>query len=132
MIDIGYALIRHRDPALPAARGTVVFNPGGPAGDVISGAAQWAELLAGLLADHDLLLIDPRGTGRSHALSCGFTRAAGDARRSRARDRPLRPGGWGARRARTRRRRPPMTSRRCARSSGSPGSICGACRTAPT
>ena len=73
MIDIGYALIRHRDPGLPAARGTVVINPGGPGGDVISGAAQWVEQLAGLLADHDLLLIDPRGTGRSHAISCGVT-----------------------------------------------------------
>ena len=73
MIDIGYALIRHRDPALPAARGTVVINPGGPGGDVISGAAQWVEQLAGLLADHDLLLIDPRGTGRSHPISCGVT-----------------------------------------------------------
>jgi pimeloyl-ACP methyl ester carboxylesterase len=73
MIDIGYALIRHRDPALPAARGTVAINPGGPGGDVISGAAQWVEQLAGLLADHDLLLIDPRGTGRSHPISCGVT-----------------------------------------------------------
>jgi pimeloyl-ACP methyl ester carboxylesterase len=73
MIDIGYALIRHRDPALPVARGTVVINPGGPGGDVISGAAEWVQRLAGLLADHDLLLIDPRGTGRSHPLSCGVT-----------------------------------------------------------
>jgi hypothetical protein len=32
MIDIGYALIRHRDLTLPAARGTVVINPGGPGG----------------------------------------------------------------------------------------------------
>ena len=73
MIDIGYALIRHRDPALPAARGTVVINPGGPGAEVISGAAQWVEQLAGLLSDHDLLLIDPRGIGRSHAISCGLT-----------------------------------------------------------
>jgi pimeloyl-ACP methyl ester carboxylesterase len=72
-IDIAYALIRHRDPALPLARGTVVFNPGGPGTDVIAGAAGWTELLAGLLSDHDLLLIDPRGTGRSHPLDCGLT-----------------------------------------------------------
>jgi pimeloyl-ACP methyl ester carboxylesterase len=72
-IDIAYALIRHRDPALPVARGTVVFNPGGPGLDVIAGAAGWTELLAGLLSDHDLLLIDPRGAGRSHALDCGLT-----------------------------------------------------------
>src|SRR4051812_36591442 len=73
MIDIGYALIRRRDPGLSAARETVVINPGGPGGDVISGAAQWVEQLAGLVADHDLLLIDPRGTGRSHAISCGVS-----------------------------------------------------------
>jgi pimeloyl-ACP methyl ester carboxylesterase len=72
-IDIAYALIRHRDPALPVARGTVAFNPGGPGTDVIAGAAGWTELLAGLLSDHDLLLIDPRGTGRSQPLDCGFT-----------------------------------------------------------
>jgi pimeloyl-ACP methyl ester carboxylesterase len=72
-IDIAYALIRHRDPALPVARGTVAFNPGGPGTDVIAGAAGWTGLLAGLLSDHDVLLIDPRGTGRSHALDCGWT-----------------------------------------------------------
>jgi pimeloyl-ACP methyl ester carboxylesterase len=71
-IDIAYALIRHRDPAVPVARGTVVFNPGGPGGDVIAGAAGWTKLFAGLLGDHDVLLIDPRGTGRSHSLDCGF------------------------------------------------------------
>jgi pimeloyl-ACP methyl ester carboxylesterase len=72
-IEIAYALIRHRDPAVPVARGTVVFNPGGPGLDVIAGAAGWTELLADLLSDHDLLLIDPRGTGRSHPLDCGLT-----------------------------------------------------------
>ena len=72
-IEIGYALIRHRDAALPAARGTVAFNPGGPGSDVIANAATWASVFGDLLADHDLLLIDPRGTGRSHLLDCGWT-----------------------------------------------------------
>src|SRR3954451_21600478 len=72
-IDVPYVLVRHRDPALPTARGTVVFNPGGPGDDVISSAANWTGLLAGLLSDHDVLLIDPRGTGRSHPLRCGLT-----------------------------------------------------------
>jgi pimeloyl-ACP methyl ester carboxylesterase len=72
-IDIAYALIRHRDPAVPAARGTVVINPGGPGNDVIGAAADWTERLAGLVTDHDLLLIDPRGTGQSHPLRCGVT-----------------------------------------------------------
>jgi pimeloyl-ACP methyl ester carboxylesterase len=72
-IDIGYALIRHRDPAVPAVRGTVVLNPGGPGDEVIRNAANWTERLAGLVADHDLLLIDPRGSGQSHPLRCGMT-----------------------------------------------------------
>jgi pimeloyl-ACP methyl ester carboxylesterase len=72
-IDVAYALIRHRDQAVRPARGTVVLNPGGPGSDVIGAAAEWAEQLAGLLLDHDLLLIDPRGTGRSHPLGCGVT-----------------------------------------------------------
>jgi hypothetical protein len=45
-IDIRYALIRHRDPAVSAARGTVVLNPGGPGDDVIRNAANWTERLA--------------------------------------------------------------------------------------
>jgi pimeloyl-ACP methyl ester carboxylesterase len=71
-IDVAYVLVRHRDPALPTARGTAVFNPGGPEA-VIENAEMWTGLLADLLSDHDLLLIDPRGTGRSHPLDCGLT-----------------------------------------------------------
>jgi pimeloyl-ACP methyl ester carboxylesterase len=33
----------------------------------------WTGLLADLLSDHDLLLVDPRGAGRSHPLDCGLT-----------------------------------------------------------
>ena len=33
----------------------------------------WAEVFADLLSDHDLLLIDPRGGGRSHPIRCGVT-----------------------------------------------------------
>jgi pimeloyl-ACP methyl ester carboxylesterase len=72
-IDIGYALIRHRDSALPAAKGTVVINPGGPGADVVSRAPLFAVDLAALLADHDVLLVDPRGTGRSNPIRCGLT-----------------------------------------------------------
>lgn len=71
MIDVAYALLRHRDASLPTARGTVLLNPGGPGSDVISDAAGWNERLADLLRDHDVLLVDPRGTGRSHGLRCG-------------------------------------------------------------
>ena len=65
MIDVGYALIRHSDRSLPAAAGTVVVNPGGPGVDVVRHARELAGQLGGLLPDHDLLLVDPRGTGRS-------------------------------------------------------------------
>ena len=71
-IEVAYVLIHHRDTALPTPRGTVVFNQGGPE-PVIDNAATWAGDFSNLLRDHDLLLIDPRGTGRSHQLSCGLT-----------------------------------------------------------
>jgi pimeloyl-ACP methyl ester carboxylesterase len=72
-IDVGYALIRHRDRSRPVAAGSVVINPGGPGGDVIQRASAFVQQLGPLLVDHDLLLIDPRGTGRSHPIKCGVT-----------------------------------------------------------
>jgi pimeloyl-ACP methyl ester carboxylesterase len=72
-IDVAYVLIHHTDATLPTARGTVLFNPGGPGLGVIDNAATWAHALSNLLTDHDLLLVDPRGTGHSHPLSCGLT-----------------------------------------------------------
>src|SRR3954449_2986927 len=76
-IDVAYVLVHHRDPALRSARGTVAFNPGGPGTAVINNAAMWSEAFADLLDDHDLLLIDPRGTGRSHPVRCGLTSIPG-------------------------------------------------------
>jgi pimeloyl-ACP methyl ester carboxylesterase len=73
MIDIGYALIRHRDTSRPTARGTIVVNPGGPGPDVVRHAREFVGDLRPLLSDHDLLLIDPRGTGRSDPRRCGFS-----------------------------------------------------------
>src|SRR3954463_3922884 len=61
-IAVAYALLRHRDPSLPTARGTVLVNPGGPGSDVIANAARWNELLADLLDDHD-----DRGGDLDHA-----------------------------------------------------------------
>jgi hypothetical protein len=91
-IDVGYALMRHRDTALPAARGTVVLNPGGPGADPIAHASEYDTDLADLLRDHDVLLIDPRGRGRSSPIRCGlstlpatrkrFTRALAACRRT--------------------------------------------------
>jgi pimeloyl-ACP methyl ester carboxylesterase len=67
--DIGFALLSRRDPATPS-EGTVLFNPGGPGVAPIAQAANLAEKFAPLLETRDLLLVDPRGTGRSGALAC--------------------------------------------------------------
>ena len=73
-IPIGYALIRHQDQSKEAI-GTVVPNPGGPGQSAIESAQFYTEILAPLLADHDLLLIDPRGIGRSGPIRCGLAGA---------------------------------------------------------
>ncbi|WP_157249781.1 alpha/beta fold hydrolase [Nonomuraea typhae] len=70
-IDVAYALVRRENEAAPA-KNTVMVNPGGPGGAPIAIAAWYAALTAPLRADHDLLLIDPRGTGQSGTLSCGI------------------------------------------------------------
>ncbi|MGI5205057.1 alpha/beta fold hydrolase [Spirillospora sp. CA-108201] len=67
---VAYALIRHRDASRPAA-GTVTINPGGPGDSAIASAARYARMYGGLLEDHDLLLVDPRGVNRSDPVACG-------------------------------------------------------------
>jgi pimeloyl-ACP methyl ester carboxylesterase len=71
--NVAFALISRRDPATPS-EGTVLFNPGGPGNAPIAQTADLAETFAPLLATHDLLLVDPRGTGRSGALGCATLR----------------------------------------------------------
>ena len=66
---VAFALVPRRDTAAPSA-GTLAFNPGGPGDPTIANAAQTAKMFAPLLDHRDLLLIDPRGTGRSDALHC--------------------------------------------------------------
>jgi pimeloyl-ACP methyl ester carboxylesterase len=72
-IDVAYALIHHRDQTLPSARGTVVLNVGDSNAPIIDSAPTWTTVFADLLRDHDLLLIDSRGGGRSHPIRCGIT-----------------------------------------------------------
>jgi pimeloyl-ACP methyl ester carboxylesterase len=62
-------LVPHTDTSRPAV-GTIVPNPGGPGEATIAEAGRYLEPLAPLRRDRDLLLIDPRGTGQSGALSC--------------------------------------------------------------
>ncbi|MFD0855059.1 alpha/beta fold hydrolase, partial [Actinomadura adrarensis] len=70
-ITVAYALLRHRDRSRPA-KGTVVANPGGPGDSAMAMASAYAKLYAPLLADHDLLLVDPRGVNKSSPINCGL------------------------------------------------------------
>ncbi|MFJ7206550.1 alpha/beta fold hydrolase [Streptomyces sp. NPDC098789] len=72
-IGVSYAVVRHRGQG--AAKGTVAVNPGGPGEVAIGKAAEFAAGLEGVLDDHDLLLVDPRGTGASERIPCGVTDA---------------------------------------------------------
>jgi pimeloyl-ACP methyl ester carboxylesterase len=66
---VAFALIPRRNASTPSA-GTLAFNPGGPGEPTIDHAADLTKMFAPLLDRRDLLLIDPRGTGRSAALRC--------------------------------------------------------------
>lgn len=66
--EIGYALIPRHDRSTPP-RGTIVPNPGGP-GAANEPASAVERQFAPLRDHYDLLLIDPRGVGRSGKLEC--------------------------------------------------------------
>ncbi|MFG1924677.1 alpha/beta fold hydrolase [Cryptosporangium sp. NPDC048952] len=69
-IKVSFALVPHTDTSRPGL-GTIVPNPGGPGTSTIDLSGElFAEALTPLLDRRDLLLIDPRGVGRSSALSC--------------------------------------------------------------
>ncbi|MCI3935035.1 alpha/beta fold hydrolase [Streptomyces sp. AN091965] len=72
-VKVSYAVVRHRGSG--PAKGTVAMNPGGPGETLIdkTGEITWA--LGDLLKDHDVLLVDPRGTGMSQRVPCGVTDA---------------------------------------------------------
>ncbi|MCR3742632.1 Pimeloyl-ACP methyl ester carboxylesterase [Actinomadura glauciflava] len=89
---VAYTLIGHRDTSRPA-EGTVTINPGGPGDSAIASASRYARMFRGLLEDHDLLLVDPRGVNRSDPVTCGalgslpttrdgFVRAVGECGRT--------------------------------------------------
>lgn len=69
-VDVGYAMVRRTETGKPAA-GTVLPNPGGPGVPLISHAAEAVAVAQELISDHDLLLIDARGTGVSSPMNCG-------------------------------------------------------------
>ena len=68
-VTVSYAVVPRADQSRPSL-GAIVPNPGGPSQVVIGQGAQYAEKLAPLLERRELVLIDPRGTGRSGALAC--------------------------------------------------------------
>ncbi|MFI6392041.1 alpha/beta fold hydrolase [Nonomuraea sp. NPDC050547] len=69
-VEVAYALVRRENETAPA-KNTVMVNPGGPGGAPVVLAGWYSMLLGSLSPDHDLLLIDPRGTGYSGAVACG-------------------------------------------------------------
>ena len=70
---MAFAVVPRRHRSEPSA-GTLVFNPGGPGAPAIVNAGETAKMFGPLLDRRDLLLVDPRGTGRSGALECGAMR----------------------------------------------------------
>jgi pimeloyl-ACP methyl ester carboxylesterase len=83
--SVAYALVTR-----PGSESTVLFNPGGPG----SSAIPDGPALTQMVPDRSLLLVDPRGTGRSDPVTCSgdaslafgsheaFTRAIGGCGRS--------------------------------------------------
>src|SRR4051794_35043327 len=62
-----------RIPARGTSRGTIAFIPGGPGQPALGLADGVVDSLRPVLADHDLLLVDPRGTGLSQPTGCVLT-----------------------------------------------------------
>jgi pimeloyl-ACP methyl ester carboxylesterase len=67
-LSIGIAVIPARES--PAQPDPIAVLMGGPGEDAVSAAAILAAQFAPLLRDRDLLLVDHRGSGRSHPLNC--------------------------------------------------------------
>jgi pimeloyl-ACP methyl ester carboxylesterase len=66
--SVAFALVPRRDAARPSL-GTIV-GPGGPGSFLIDRASQVVDPFAPLMDRRDLLLVDPRGTGRSDPIAC--------------------------------------------------------------
>lgn len=67
---VGFVLIPRTDQSQPSL-GTIVTNPGGPGNATTDGLGHlYADGLRPLLDRRELLLIDPRGVGRSDPIDC--------------------------------------------------------------
>ncbi|MFS1301938.1 alpha/beta fold hydrolase [Streptosporangium longisporum] len=67
-ITVAFAWLPRKDASRPAA-GTVLANPGGPA-PALPAVPSLTEALGPVLDRHDLLVVEPRGLGRSSPLLC--------------------------------------------------------------
>ncbi len=68
-IAIAYRLYPRLDQSLPPA-GTIVAQEGGPGYPSTGTSYSYKQLFAPLRQDHDLLMVDARGTGASGAIDC--------------------------------------------------------------
>jgi pimeloyl-ACP methyl ester carboxylesterase len=66
--SVAFALVPRRDAARPSL-GTIV-GPGGPGTSLIDKSTQVVATFAPLMDRRDLVLVDPRGTGRSDPIAC--------------------------------------------------------------
>jgi pimeloyl-ACP methyl ester carboxylesterase len=68
--EVAFALVPRRDASRPSL-GTIVYNPGGPGASAINAeAVGFTRGLGSLRRRREVLFVDPRGTGRSEALTC--------------------------------------------------------------
>ena len=68
--EVAFALVPRRHASRPSL-GTIVHNPGGPGAAAINtDGVDFAKSLASVRSRREVLLVDPRGVGRSEAISC--------------------------------------------------------------
>lgn len=68
-IPIAFAIYPHTDTSVPAGE-TIVAQEGGPGLPSIGTRSAYRQLFQPLLAHHDLLMVDARGTGSSGLVKC--------------------------------------------------------------
>ena len=70
-IPIAFAIYPHTDTSVPAGE-TIVAQEGGPGLPSIGTRSAYLQLFKPLLAHHDLLMVDARGTGSSDLVKCNY------------------------------------------------------------
>ena len=70
-IPIAFAIYPHMDTSVPAGE-TIVAQEGGPGLPSIGTRSAYLQLFKPLLAHHDLLMVDARGTGSSDLVKCNY------------------------------------------------------------